>query len=162
MPRSNCRDVALGARRGAVLLAGLLMLAGCGAASAPAPITDPVGALAEIEALIGAAACRHDADCRVIGIGARACGGPEAYRAWSVLDSDERLLTERVQRDATARRAEMARLGVLSTCAMLPQPRVSCMIGAGTASTTATATTTTTTTTTAPGRCVLQGGRRAD
>ncbi|MCA0243193.1 MAG: hypothetical protein LCI02_20305 [Proteobacteria bacterium] len=152
MPRSTGCILALGARRGAVLLAGLLMLAGCGAASAPAPTTHPGGALAEIEGLIGAAACRHDADCRVIGIGARACGGPEAYRAWSVIDTDERLLTERVQRDATVRRAEMDRLGVRSTCTMLPQPRVSCVLGASTASAT----------TTAPGRCVLQSGRQAD
>lgn len=136
------------------LLAVVLALAACRGAPAAAPTTAPAAAppaagatgLAGIEALIGAASCRRQEDCRVIGIGARACGGPEAYRAWSIIDSDERQLTEFVQQDAAARRAELERLGMRSTCALPPRPRVSCEIAAGAAL----------------GHCVLQIGRQAD
>ncbi|MFT3817080.1 MAG: hypothetical protein QM750_05540 [Rubrivivax sp.] len=145
MPRAACRRTELTTPLAATLLAAVLALAACRSAPAAAPAAGATG-LAEIEALIGAASCRRDEDCRAIGIGARACGGPEAYRAWSVIDSDERRLTERVQQDAAARRAELERLGMHSTCQVLPRPRVSCRIAAGAAS----------------GRCVLQSGRQAD
>ena len=127
----------------AALFIGLPMLASC-AASPATPAADT--GLARIEHLIGTASCRRNEDCRVIGIGARACGGPEAYRAWSVSETDEQALNTLVQRDAAARRAELERLGMRSNCAMLPQPRVSCRIPAGAAQ----------------GRCVLQSGRQAD
>ena len=40
-------------------------------------------AMARIQALIGDASCRSDAQCRTIAVGQRACGGPEMYLAWS-------------------------------------------------------------------------------
>ncbi len=146
MPRAACRPLAFTP----TLLAVVLALAACRGAPAAAPAAAPPAAgatgLAGIEALIGAASCRRQEDCRVIGIGARACGGPEAYRAWSIVDSDERQLTKFVQQDAAARRAELERQGMRSTCALPPQPRVSCQIAAGAAL----------------GHCVLQIGRQAD
>jgi len=97
-------------------------------------------AMAQIDALIGEAACRGDDDCRVIGVGATACGGPDAYRAWSVTHTDGRLLEALVASDAAARRQAMERLGIASTCAILPVPGVACMAPASQA---------------AVGRCVL-------
>ena len=84
-------------------------------------------AMAQIDALIGEAACRRDDDCRVIGVGANACGGPDAYRAWSVNHTDGPLLEALVARDAAARRQAMERLGIASTCAILPVPGVACV-----------------------------------
>jgi hypothetical protein len=122
---------------GAVALAGWLSLAliagGCQAA--------PTSGLSRIERLIGEAACQADDDCRVIGVGAKACGGPDGYRAWSLRTTDARQLEEAVARDAARQREEQARSGMLSNCAIAPVPGVSCVRSAG-----------------SPGRCVLQGG----
>ena len=88
----------------------------------------PSGAsgLAAIEALIGDAACRTSQDCRVIGIGARACGGPEAYRAWSSWRTPEAQLQKLVLDDAQFRRRQLDSLGMASTCAILTTPGVAC------------------------------------
>ena len=87
----------------------------------------PITSHLAIDALIGEAACRRDDDCRVIGVGANACGGPDAYRAWSVNHTDGPLLEALVARDAAARRQAMERLGIASTCAILPVPGVACV-----------------------------------
>lgn len=87
--------------------------------------------MVQIDALIGDAACSSDAECLVIGVGAKACGGPDAYRAWSATHTDARLLETLVARDAAARRAAMGRLGMASDCAILPVPGVACVVPAG-------------------------------
>jgi hypothetical protein len=96
----------------------------------------PASGIQQIEQLIGDAACSNASECRVIGVGALACGGPEAYRAWSVTRTDARTLEEAVARDAGIRRKEIERAGMLSTCAVKPVPGVACArtperIGAG-------------------------------
>ena len=77
--------------------------------------------------MIGNAACSADSECRVIGVGALACGGPEGYRAWSITQTDARALQDTVARDAAARKEEIERAGMLSTCAIKPVPAVSCV-----------------------------------
>ena len=83
-------------------------------------------ALEPIQRLIAGAACRESSQCRVIGIGAAACGGPEGYLAWSALATDERPLQDAVAAQAAARRSENERLGRMSTCMVLPVPGVRC------------------------------------
>jgi len=82
----------------------------------------------QIEQLIGDAACSSDSECRVIGVGALACGGPEAYRAWSIAKTDARVLEEAVARDAAIRRREIERAGMQSTCVVKPVPAVRCLL----------------------------------
>ena len=94
--------------------------------------TLPAGATApkrsdEIAQMIGAAACADDSECRVIGIGARACGGPDSFAAWSVSKTDAVALQRLVERDADARRKELEARGIMSTCVMLPVPGVRCV-----------------------------------
>ena len=89
------------------------------------PVAEPSG-IKQIEKLIGDAACSSDSECRVIGVGALACGGPEAYRAWSVTRTDTRALEDAAARDAAIRRQEIERSGMLSTCAVKPVPGVTC------------------------------------
>lgn len=84
-------------------------------------------ALAQIEAIIGDAACHTDNECRVIGIGAVACGGPEAFRAWSAFRTHQGKLEDLVARDAAVRRSELERLGMQSTCVVKPIPTVTCV-----------------------------------
>lgn len=90
-----------------------------------APVAEPPG-IRQIEKLIGDAACTSDSECRVIGVGALACGGPEAYRAWSVTRTDTRALEDAAARDAAIRRQEIERAGMLSTCAIKPVPGATC------------------------------------
>ena len=89
--------------------------------------TAPTSGIQRIEQLIGNAACSADSECRVIGVGALACGGPEAYRAWSITQTDARALQDAVTRDAAARKEEIERAGMLSNCAIKPVPAVSCV-----------------------------------
>ena len=112
---------------GALSLAGVAC-AGDGTAPAPVPASSPVTAqgLPAITAAIGLAACDTPAQCRSIGIGAKACGGPESYRAWSVKDADERALRAAVAAHAAARTAENLRNDMRSTCALEPDPGASC------------------------------------
>jgi hypothetical protein len=100
----------------------------------------PASGIHRIEQIIGPATCSNDGECRIIGVGALACGGPEAYRAWSVVRTDAAALEQAVALDSAARRAELEREGMRSTCAVRPVPGVACVPQSVAAST---------------GRCVL-------
>jgi hypothetical protein len=96
-------------------------------AAAPAPdAADAAQRSARIMQAIGDAACDSDVQCRVIGIGARACGGPQAYVAWSTARTDGAALQRLVDEDARAARKELDKAGINSTCVMPPVPDVQC------------------------------------
>lgn len=80
-----------------------------------------------IKALIGHAECSSDEQCHVIGVGTRACGGPEAYLAWSSLQTSEKSLVATVRADAEAKRLELERTGQLSDCRALIEPVARCI-----------------------------------
>lgn len=94
-----------------------------------APAGDPAALLARIDAERGAAACDTDAQCHSIGIGAKACGGPERYLAWSGKDSDGARLRALVEAHAQARRAADARAAMMSTCSIVTDPGAMCAAG---------------------------------
>jgi hypothetical protein len=101
-------------------------------ASASAPAPDPASAaslLAQIEAERGAAQCDTAAQCHTIGIGAKACGGPERYLAWSSKDGDGSRLKALVAQHAELRRREDAASGMMSTCSVVPDPGATCQAG---------------------------------
>lgn len=108
------------------LLASLLLAAPPACA---APANDPAALLARIEAERGAAVCETDAQCHSIGIGAKACGGPERYLAWSDKNSDGARLRALVAEHAQARRAADAKAGMMSTCSMVMDPGAACSAG---------------------------------
>jgi hypothetical protein len=95
------------------------------AADAKAP-ADSAALLREIETEIGDAACDADAQCHTIAVGAKACGGPEAYLAWSDKRSRQALLADLAARHSAARALENARSRVMSNCALLPDPGATC------------------------------------
>ena len=95
-------------------------------ADAKQPQAAGAASLADIEALIGDAACRTSQDCRVIGVGASACGGPEAYRAWSSWRTPAAQLERLVSENAAARRSQLDSQGMASVCTILPTPGVAC------------------------------------
>jgi hypothetical protein len=81
----------------------------------------------EIVRLIGSAACRDDSQCRALPLGSKPCGGPEGYVAWSTAQTDARLLEALASRYKDARQARNQRLGLMSDCAVVPEPPVRCV-----------------------------------
>jgi hypothetical protein len=73
-------------------------------------------------------ACKEDADCRTVGVGVRACGGPQQYLPWSTRSTSAKRLKVAVQRYNQTRRAQIERDGENSTCALLPEPAVACVV----------------------------------
>lgn len=102
-------------------------------AAPAAPATQPAGSSAElmakVRAEIGAASCTATAQCRTVAVGAKACGGPEAYLAWSVTTSREDRLMAAVAAQAEARRRENEQSGRMSDCMMLAEPAARCVAG---------------------------------
>ena len=61
--------------------------------------------MAPITTLIGDAECGYQSECHVMGIGAKPCGGPSAYVAWSDRTTDANALRTAVQAQAQAQTA---------------------------------------------------------
>lgn len=120
------------------LLAPLLAwaaLSSC-AQTPPPPPTAPVAIEAEslrlgreLRAVVGPAACSSDAQCRSLAVGAKACGGPAGYLAWSTQGTDEQKLKALAARQADAQRRETETSGMRSNCAMVTDPGAACVAG---------------------------------
>lgn len=109
------------ARQGLITLAAGLSLAAC--AGRPAA---PADTSAQVTGLIGSAACSRDDDCATVGIGALACGGPQAYLAWSKAQTDARGLATAVARQREERERQIARSGEQSVCMVVADPGARC------------------------------------
>lgn len=113
--------------------AAFLLLAASACGSAPKQDAPPApgnaGLLAQIEAEVGAAACDSTQQCQTIAIGAKACGGPERYLAWSSKDIDGKKLKALAQAHAEASRKQQQSDGMMSTCAIVTDPGASCEAG---------------------------------
>lgn len=101
-----------------------LCLLGCATAQQAPESTEQLAA--RIQALVGDAACDGPAQCRTIAVGARACGGPDSYLAWSTLRTDEERLRELVKRHAERRQADNRAGRMSSICVMATDPGASC------------------------------------
>ncbi|MFS2018250.1 hypothetical protein ACEN88_16945 [Massilia sp. CT11-108] len=115
-------------------LAGLALLLASSACRSDAPqvpstATGSAPVLARIEAERGAAACDTDDQCHTIGVGHKACGGPERYLAWSSKNNDGTRLRALVAEHAAARQAEDTKKGMMSTCSVVPDPGATCAAG---------------------------------
>ncbi|RNF31573.1 hypothetical protein NM04_06555 [Massilia aurea] len=122
----------------------LLLLVTCSAcksqASAPQPPqtgapashadADAAATVAEIRTLVGAASCSSSTQCRTLPVGARPCGGPDFYLAWSSPHPDEASLLALAERSRSQRKAEASLTGELSTCQHIPDPGAVCVAGA--------------------------------
>ena len=100
----------------------------------PPPALAPVAAtgdLASVQAQLDgtldkAAACSADTECHSVAVGAKACGGPTGYRAYSdktVSSASVDALAQR-QRDLSAQAARESHQ--VSTCFMLADPGARC------------------------------------
>lgn len=95
-------------------------------AKVPAPAGDT---LAKIRALIGDAACTDSSQCRTLPIGARPCGGPQAYLPWSTARTDGAALAVLAEQFKKEREAALAASGELSDCRFFPDPGAVCRAG---------------------------------
>jgi len=72
--------------------------------------------------------CRETAECKVLAVGSRPCGGPEQYLAYSAINTDEKLLAITNDRYSKLKQQQQQRLGLRSTCQMLPEPLAQCKL----------------------------------
>jgi hypothetical protein len=101
----------------------------CAAAARPKAAAANGDTLAQIRALIGAAACTDASQCHTLALGARPCGGPQAYLPWSSAQTDGAALAGLGAQYRQEREAAIAASGELSTCRFLPDPGAVCRAG---------------------------------
>lgn len=119
----------------------LLMTSACASPPPPAPPAAPAapaspaspaapaaasGLWQQIQAASANPACDNDSQCHTIGVGAKACGGPQSYLPWSSKQDDGATLKQLVERHAAALRAQDAREAMMSTCSVVSDPGASC------------------------------------
>lgn len=120
-----------------LVVANLLLASGCQSRSPPVSQTAPTTAneadlraeadlLAHIRNEIGTAPCSGDAQCRTLPVGARACGGPQAWLPWSTQMGRPEVLREWADKLATIQRLRHERSGELSNCQHYPDPGAMC------------------------------------
>lgn len=71
--------------------------------------------------------CQQDSQCKVIGVGARPCGGPDQYLLYSTLHTDEKMLSYTNDRYQKLKKQQNEKLGLMSTCQMLMPPVSACI-----------------------------------
>lgn len=71
--------------------------------------------------------CEQDNQCKVIGVGARPCGGPDQYLLYSTLHTDEKMLSYTNDRYQKLKKQQNEKLGLMSTCQMLMPPVSACI-----------------------------------
>jgi hypothetical protein len=109
----------------------LLLSAACGTAQSP-PAAQASGATGtaalwhRIQAETADTGCDSDSQCHSIGVGSKACGGPERYLAWSDKITDGARLSALVSQHSAARRADDKREGMMSTCSLVSDPGAVC------------------------------------
>jgi len=104
-----------------------------GAQAAPAtgsaPTSTSGGTLARIQALVGTPSCSSDVQCHTLALGARACGGPASYLAWSSARTPEAELHALGDAYKEEQRKANAASGMMSTCQFLMDPGATCKAG---------------------------------
>ena len=85
--------------------------------------------LRRIQALVGTPSCSSDAQCHSLALGARACGGPERYLAWSSAHTPEAELQALGAQYQAERRAANTADGRMSNCRFMPDPGAVCKAG---------------------------------
>jgi hypothetical protein len=152
-------SMASAARWGAGLLL-VIWLPGGAAADAIGAGSGAEPALAQLHRLIGDAACRTHEDCRTIAVGAKACGGPDAYLAWSARRTDAKALVAAATRYAELRRLQNEESGRMSNCVFVSDPGARCEAAIAVDAETPSPSAAASAGRAAPLRCLLNPGQR--
>ncbi|HZP91474.1 MAG TPA: hypothetical protein VFB20_01145 [Burkholderiales bacterium] len=81
----------------------------------------------EITELIGDARCQNLVNCRVMGLGASPCGGPEEYVAYSIWRTRRDDLETKVDAYTFLREEAVRAQGKPGSCEALPVPNAACV-----------------------------------
>lgn len=76
----------------------------------------------QITDIIGDALSDDPADCRVLGIGAKPCGGPWDYVVYSIVDTDTLLLQAKIEQHYIKEDAYNQKWGISSDCMFVGLP----------------------------------------
>ncbi len=87
----------------------------------------------EIIDMIGEPTCGDSTDCRIIGFGAKPCGGYWEYLVYSIADLDTTLLIQKVNQYNEFNETLNRRYGWESDCMVTPVPEIECIDGVCTA-----------------------------
>ncbi|CDG85339.1 hypothetical protein [Janthinobacterium agaricidamnosum] len=119
--------------RGTCAALSLLLLGACGSAPAepatPVPEVSSAQLLQKIQDQAANTDCDGPQQCHTVALGAKACGGPDMYLAWSSKNNDGKTLRELAARYAEASRLANQTGGMLSTCAIVSDPGATCQAG---------------------------------
>lgn len=109
------------------VLPALLGLAALASAAQTPPEPESQRLARELRSAIGPARCTADSQCRTVAVGAKACGGPAAYWAWSTEGTDAQRVATLAAAHTAAQQREIAGRGLMSNCALVPEPAVACV-----------------------------------
>lgn len=84
---------------------------------------------AEIIDLISDKSCQDAGDCATIAFGAKPCGGPNSYLIFAKSKVDQTLLEDKVNNFNKLEHQFNVENGVLSDCAVVTPPQVTCQDG---------------------------------
>lgn len=73
--------------------------------------------------------CRKDADCAAVGVGARACGGPQAYLVYSKRSKRRDKIVAEAQASVKEAKEKLEKEGGFGACVVAPEPVVACVKG---------------------------------
>jgi len=109
----------------------LLLCLACGSCTWPVSAQEQASSaalLTQIREAIGPAPCTQSAQCKTLAVGAKVCGGPEAYMAWSTRYTDETRLNALAVRHRALRESENAASQERSNCLAVTDPGAVCQI----------------------------------
>lgn len=110
-----------------VAIGALVFAQSCTKASSDEKVSNTEDLYAQIQQAASNQGCNSSADCGLLAIGAKACGGPESYMVYSKSNSDEAKLQEMAQSYKKARQQYNEDNQIMSTCEITPKPQVSCV-----------------------------------
>jgi hypothetical protein len=93
----------------------------------PSVPLDPALAYQELQQRIGSAPCTQNSQCLTMGVGYKACGGPESYLVYSTQTATKESLTPSFERYNQARKAQIQASGRVSNCMLTPDPGAQCI-----------------------------------
>ena len=116
----------------AVLAAHTAVLVACAPSAShnPARQSPEREAVDSLRAAIGTAHCIADGECRLVSVGAKPCGGPRRYSAFSTTASDTAGVRRWADRLRALERKSNEAEGRVSDCAMVIPPVARCEEGA--------------------------------
>lgn len=131
--RQDTGPPVLSSRRGRAGSICLIAWACVSCVAAPPPpsqnAVDSAALLRQIRAEIGDPVCDAPQQCDSIAVGAKSCGGPEGYLAWSSKVGNSKKLVNLVAQHALARKMEQERDGMVSDCMVVANPGAACVAG---------------------------------